>query len=103
MVIFAAISIYVLWYVGQRRAENRAREKDPAARRDLGPYRPSATPEVDLTQNAGKTIDFSSGQPVVKESAADRAALEQGLRDIKEATQNVTFEAQPKKAEPKQP
>jgi len=103
MVIFAAISIYVLWYVGQRRAENRAKAMDPAARRDIGPYRPSAAPEVDLTKNAGKTIDFSSGQPVVKESPSDRAALEQGLREIKEATQNVTFEAQPKKAEPKQP
>ncbi len=110
LVLFAALSVFVLWYVGQRRAENRARAKDPAARRELGPFRPDATaPVVDLRETDRKTIDFSSGQPVVKDTAADRAALEQGLKDIEEARKNVTFEAPaPKPApaaapEPKKP
>lgn len=38
-----------------------------------------------------KTIDFSSGKAQVKNDAADKAALEAGLREIEEATKGVTF------------
>lgn len=104
LVTFAALAVFVLWYVGQRRAENRARASDPAARRDLGPVRAEPTaPVVDLRGTERKTIDFSSGQPVVKDGAADRAALEQGLKEIEEARKNVTFEAPAAKNEPKRP
>lgn len=99
LVAFAAISIFILWYVGQRRAENRARA--PVGARDLGPVKASAPPEVDLAKHEGQTIDFSSGKPVVRDSPADQAALKQGLREIEEATKDVTFEA-PKPA-PKKP
>lgn len=101
LVLFAALAVFVLWFVGQRRAENRARAKDPAARRDLGPIR--AGTNVDLRDADQKTINFSSGQPVVQDSPADRAALEQGLKDIEEARQNVTFEKSAPKTEPKKP
>lgn len=101
LVIFAFLAIFVLWYVGQRRAENRARAAGPAATRDIGPVRATPPPTVDLEKHEAKTIDYSSGQPVVKDAAADRAALQQGLKDIEEATQTVTFEA--KKSEPKKP
>jgi hypothetical protein len=37
----------------------------------------------------------------VKDTPADRAALDQGLKEIEEATRNVTFEAQ--KPGPKKP
>lgn len=40
----------------------------------------------------GKTIDFSSGRPVVKNDAADQAALEKAKREMEEATAAVTFE-----------
>lgn len=105
LVLFAALAIFVLWYVGQRRAENRARGQ--VGPRELGPFvtAPAAAP-VDLTQADRKTVDFSSGRPVVKDSPEDRAALERGLREIEEARQNVTFEAAPKgkaKDEPKRP
>lgn len=39
----------------------------------------------------GKTIDFSSGQSVVRDDAADRAALEKAKREIDEATADITF------------
>lgn len=55
-------------------------------------------PPVDLTKHDGQTIDFSSGQPVVKDTAEDRAALELAAREMAEAARSVTFEAPKKKA-----
>jgi hypothetical protein len=105
LVAFAALAIFVLWYVGQRRAENRARGQ--TGPRELGPFLAApAAPPVDLTQAEGKTVDFSSGRPVVKDSPEDRAALERGLREIEEARKGVTFEAAPQekpKEEPRRP
>ncbi|HVU16863.1 MAG TPA: hypothetical protein VHD32_08055 [Candidatus Didemnitutus sp.] len=49
------------------------------------------TESVDLTQHDAQTIDFSHGHPEIKQSAADRAALNEGLKDISEATKDVTF------------
>jgi len=46
---------------------------------------------VDLTKHDGETIDFSSGRPVVKDSSADRAAIEQAKREMDEAVKGVTF------------
>ncbi len=40
-----------------------------------------------------KTIDFSGGTPVVRDSAADRAALDAAVRDMDAAAKNVTFPA----------
>lgn len=50
--------------------------------------------------NERKTIDFSSGKPVVKDSAADKAAIDAALKDMAEATQSVTFDRPRKPAEP---
>jgi hypothetical protein len=50
-----------------------------------------ANPPVDLTQHDGQTLDFSPGHAVVKQTAADRAALAEGVKDITEATKDVTF------------
>lgn len=92
---------FVLWYVAQRRAEMRA---DPSANlpRERGPVAPTQQPYVDLKTADAKTVDFSSGQPVVKDSPEDRAALQAGIKDIEEATKDIVFEAQ-KKPEPKKP
>ena len=59
-----------------------------------------AEPVVLGGPNEHKTIDFSSGQPVVKDSAEDQAAIDAALKDMAEATKNVTFEAPKKKAVP---
>ncbi|MCC6416567.1 MAG: hypothetical protein IT582_11715 [Opitutaceae bacterium] len=39
----------------------------------------------------GKTIDFSTGQAVVRDDAADRAALEKAKREMDAATADITF------------
>ncbi|MBI2511696.1 MAG: hypothetical protein HYV96_06950 [Opitutae bacterium] len=114
LVLLVSVMAFVLWYVRQRRAELRAR---PAAEKVVGPVvsapapiaaAPAATPAaapapepVDLTKHEAKTIDFSSGKPVVKDTPEDRAALQEGLKDIEEATRNVTFKAD--KKDPKKP
>lgn len=102
LVLLVGVMAFVLWYVRARRAE--LREK-PTTERFVGPVvtAPPANPPapIDLEKHDAKTIDFSSGQPVVKDTPADRAALEQGLKEIEEATRNVTFEAQ--KTAPKKP
>jgi hypothetical protein len=53
---------------------------------------PSPTP---VPIQDGKTLDFSGGTAVVKENADDKAALDQGLKEIDEATKSVTFAAIP--------
>jgi len=54
---------------------------------------PAVTPETpaEVPIQEGKTIDFSSGKPEVRETDADRAALERAKREMDEATRNVTF------------
>ena len=66
------------------------------------PPTPAASP-VDLTQHDGQTIDFSSGTPAVKDTAEDRAAIEQAVKDMAEAVKGVTFGPPAKKAEPLPP
>ena len=86
-------------FVIDRRAKNRAER--PAASRALAPEAPATGPSVPSASPVAlgtkdterKTIDFSSGQPVVKDSPEDRAALEAGVRDIEAAQKEVTFEA----------
>lgn len=101
LALLVSAVVFVLWFVATRRAEMRA---DPLshAPRERGPVAPAKQPYVDLKAHDARTIDFSSGQPVVKDSPEDRAALEAGLKDIAEATKDIVFEA-PKKAEPKKP
>jgi hypothetical protein len=86
---------FVLWYVIDRRAKNRA--LPPVAARTLAPVPPDPVPGpapvVDLTQHDGQTIDFSSGQPVVKNTPEDQAAMDAALKDMQAATKDVTFEA----------
>jgi hypothetical protein len=62
-------------------------------------FRPPPAP-VDLAQHDGQTIDFSSGQPVVRDSVGDKAALEKAAKEMAEATNGVTFEAPRKKPAP---
>jgi hypothetical protein len=66
------------------------------------PVAKPTTPPAEVAIQDGKTIDFSSGQPRVQDSAADRAALEKAKREMNEATKDVTF-APTKPAEPASP
>ena len=99
IVLFAIMATGTLWYVIDRRAKNRAER--PAATRPLASEAPAVSTPLPLTgpvvlgtkETERKTIDFSSGQPVVKDSPEDQAALEAGLRDIDAANKDVKFEA----------
>ena len=51
---------------------------------------PAAVPIQDA-----KTIDFSGGSPVVRDSAADKAAMDAALRKMDAAAGTVTFRADP--------
>jgi hypothetical protein len=79
---------FVLWYVIDRRAKNR--RAPPALGRVLAPV-----PTVEVTIVPDQTIDFSSGRPVVKDDAENRAALAAAAKDIAEAIDGLTFKAAP--------
>jgi hypothetical protein len=53
------------------------------------PPRPLAPGVVPIQDQ--KTIDFSSGQAVVKNDSAEKAAIEAALKEMDEATKGVTF------------
>ncbi|HEY1848873.1 MAG TPA: hypothetical protein VGG37_06690 [Opitutaceae bacterium] len=50
------------------------------------PRRAAFVPIVD-----GRTIDFSSGAPVVSQTAADKAEMDQAVKDMDAAAKDVTF------------
>lgn len=56
--------------------------------RQRAPRTPAVVPIKD-----GKTIDFSSGRAVVKDSPEDRVALEKALKEMNAAAKDVTFPA----------
>jgi hypothetical protein len=53
---------------------------------------PAVVPIVD-----GKTIDFSSGTPTVRDSPADQAVIDAAVKEMDEATKSVTFHGDPPK------
>jgi hypothetical protein len=114
LALFVVMAAGTLWYVIDRRAKNRANL--PATATTTAPG-PASAPLVEVdppkpvllgtAETEAKTIDFSTGKAVVKDTPEDQAALEAGLRDIADATKDVTFEAakpEPKPADaPKKP
>jgi phosphoglycolate phosphatase-like HAD superfamily hydrolase len=72
----AGVTAAVLWMYGTRGSGGH-------------PAQPSPVPIQD-----GKTINFSNGSPVVGDSAADKAALDAGVKAIDAATRDITFPAQ---------
>ena len=48
----------------------------------------------------GKTIDFSNGRPVIRDSTADQAAMNAAVKDMDEAVKNVSFAPLPPSAAP---
>jgi Na+-transporting methylmalonyl-CoA/oxaloacetate decarboxylase gamma subunit len=101
-VLLIAAMVFVLWYVIDRRAKNRA--APPVAARTLAPEPPPAQPvALGTPETERKTIDFSTGQPVVKDSPEDKAVIDAALKEMAEATKEVTFEARPAKPAPAKP
>ncbi|MBI3887033.1 MAG: hypothetical protein HY302_15090 [Opitutae bacterium] len=100
----------VLWYVLDRRAKMRAappaatQTVTPALKPAPGPAplaRPGGARPTVLTPRGpveipdGKTLDFSTGQAVVKDSPEDRAKLAKALKEMEEAAATVTFDPLP--------
>ena len=115
LALLVGAMIFVLWYVIDRRAKNRANQPAPVAlsaeptptpspdSHDIGPVpatqpttaraRPVNEPvPLGTAATEGKTIDFSSGQPVVKNTPEDQAAIDAAMKEIAEASKDVTFD-----------
>jgi hypothetical protein len=78
VLLAAAATAAVLWAYGSRLGGKRAAPPAPVPIQDA------------------RTINFSSGSPVVGDSAADKAALDAGVKAIDDATRNITFPAEAK-------
>jgi hypothetical protein len=57
------------------------------------PRAPAAAPLVAIQD--GKTIDFSGGTPVIRDGAADRAAIDAAVKEMDAAAKDVSFPANP--------
>ncbi len=60
---------------------------------------PAAAAAREVAIQDGKTIDFSKGSAEIRSTPADQAAIEAALREMQEATKNISFEP-PAKAAP---
>ena len=49
------------------------------------------TPHPEVAIQDGKTIDYSSGRPVVKDDAKQKAAIDKSTKEMDEAAKGVTF------------
>ncbi len=58
---------------------------------------PAPTPNNVAIQD-GKTIDFSSGKPVVKDDAQEKAIISKAEKEMDEAAKDVSFGPSPKPA-----
>lgn len=54
-------------------------------------FRPKPNPQPEVVIQDGKTIDFSSGKPVVKDSAAEKAAIDAAVKEMDTATKDIKF------------
>lgn len=60
----------------------------PAPPATVAPVPPPSAP---VAIQDGQTIDFSSGQPEVRQTPADQAAMDAALQRMQEAAAEVTF------------
>ncbi len=92
------LAVVVMWFCLRGLKRQTVAGPGPAVSRPA----PAAKP-IDLTKHDGAAIDFSSGWPVVKDTPADRAAVAQAVKEMDEATKDVTFEPAPPKTPDKPP
>ena len=63
----------------------------------------TAAPSNVVPIQDGKTIDFSSGKPVVKDDAQEKAIMAKAEKEMEEASKEITFGPAPKTAAPPTP
>jgi hypothetical protein len=107
LLIAATLVVVGVWLMTRRPLSRRVPAplpiaQQPGASTPLAPAAPTparvAPPPPTLTAvpiQDGKTIDFSSGQAVVKDDVKEKAALDRAVAEIDAATANVTFDAKP--------
>ncbi len=81
LLIAAAMVAFGVWSIFRRGSH------PPPRPRNTSVVAPSAPVPI----QDGKTLDFSSGNAVVKDSPADKAALERSVAEMDRAVGNVTF------------
>lgn len=104
LVLLIGAMAFVLWYVRDRKARQAA--EPPDSPKIVGPVAPSSGAEpkaepVNLAETDGKTVDFSSGKPVVKQSDEDKAAIAAAKKDMDAALAETSFGPAPKTQPPK--
>jgi|SRR5882724_3443661 len=60
-----------------------------AATAGIAAHQSKPTPEVPIQD--GKTIDFSTGKPIVKDSAEERAIIDAAVKEMDAASKDATF------------
>lgn len=80
LLLVLALAAFGVWSLGGGRRGATPTAAPPTAR---------LRPEVPIQDR--KTIDFSSGKPVVKDSAAEQAAIDRAVKQMDAAAAGVTF------------
>lgn len=104
LLIAASLVALGFWSMSHR---GRSRRPPPTntAPAPVGADQPVSAPrgKPAVTIQDGKTIDFSTGHPEIKDDAANKAALEHSINDMDAAAGNVTFTAKPTPKTPPPP
>jgi hypothetical protein len=99
--VIAAVLALALWSM-RRHDATPPQATTPAGKTAPGGKATSVVPIEDR-----KTIDFSSGTPVVKDSAQEKAIIDRAAKEMEEAAKDVSFSppetTEPTKAEPTKP
>ncbi len=91
LVVLVVLVAAGMWF-GWRFLRRQTAAPVPTAAR-AAPAKPAkAAAPVDLLQHDGAAIDFSSGQAVIKNTPADRAAVARQVQAMDEAAKDVTFQ-----------
>jgi hypothetical protein len=72
----------------------------PAALTAAPAAQPAPAGAAGVAIQDGKTIDFSSGKPVLKDSPEEKALIARSVKEMDEAAQEVTFAPPAKKTAP---
>ena len=85
LLVILALAAFGVWSLVER---GRVAPRTPAPL--ASPADPAArAPEVAIQDR--KTIDFSTGKPVIKDSAAEQAAIDRAVKQMDAAAAGVTF------------
>lgn len=91
-ILLAALAAWVLWdRMAHSRPTGVAAPAQSAATTQTPPTAP--VPAVPIADR--KTIDFSSGQPVVKDDLENKQAIDAALPDMQDALRDVSFDPKP--------